>query len=108
MSKECRRSLSGKIIVVDDDPVFQRQLREAAMGRDNKIEIKQLAASEILTMSDDNPDATIILDPAHLDDAEALIGNIRNSGHQGRILIAAANISVRNAYFWSGPGLMIL
>ncbi len=97
MSTDCRRSLSDKIIVVDDDPVFQRQLRETAKGRDSQIEITQIAASELLTMSEEHPDATFILDPGYIGEAEALIGKIRNAGHQGRILIAAANISVRNA-----------
>ncbi len=93
-----RLQLSSKIIVAGNDPVFRRQLSEAVERVDIDASISAASGeADFREKSKTDPDATLVLDPAFFSDIVSTVENLRSAGHRGRILIAAANSSIRNA-----------
>ncbi len=93
-----RLQLSSKIIVADSDPVFRRQLAEAAMRINRDVLIVPVSSEANFDEARRiDPDATLVLDPAFFPDIVSTVSNVRATGQQGRILIAAANSSIRKA-----------
>ncbi len=98
MSSVRRLQISSKVIVADNDPVFRRQLAEAVERVKNDVLISQASGeANLQEKSETDRDATLVLDPAFFSDIVSTLAKLRAAGHRGRILIAAANSSVRNA-----------
>jgi two-component system, repressor protein LuxO len=98
MSSVRRLQLSSKIIVADNDPVFLRQLSEVVERVNKDTPISEAAGeADLQKKSGSDRNATLVLDPAFFSNIVSAVSKLRTAGHRGRILIAAANSSIRNA-----------